>query len=77
MGPRGGRVPGYVKQMLWSLAAGVTFNDLIGSVIRIDGLSMQPTLNPSGSTWSDWVLVDKISIKLLRQYSRGEVVILL
>lgn len=46
---------------------------------------MQPTLNPGrqGSQQqqlqqqqSDWVLVDKLTVKLLQQYTRGEVVVL-
>lgn len=40
---------------------------------------MQPTLNPglaSQQQPSDWVLVDKLTVKLLQQYTRGEVVVL-
>lgn len=73
----GSRIRHVTKQFLWFVPAGITFSDLVASVIRIDGLSMQPTLNPADSPWSDWVLVQKFSIKLLRQYSRGDVVILL
>lgn len=36
---------------------------------------MRPTLNPDGSS-SDWVLVEKLSIKLQRHYRRGEVLVL-
>lgn len=45
-------------------------------VRRVDGASMQPCLNPAGSTAADWVLVEKLSIKFLRKYTRGEVVVL-
>lgn len=43
----------------------------------VDGASMQPALNPGGlDAPSDWVLVEKLSIKLLQHYTRGEVVVL-
>lgn len=37
---------------------------------------MRPTLNPDSLGPSDWVLVEKLSTKLQRQYTRGEVVVL-
>ncbi len=37
---------------------------------------MQPTFNPPGSSSSDWVLVEKFSIKLLHRYKRGDVAVL-
>lgn len=37
---------------------------------------MQPCLNPTNSPAPDWVLVEKLSIKLLQKYTRGEVVVL-
>lgn len=50
--------------------------DYFGSIIRVDGVSMQPTLNPEGSPSHDWVLVEKFSVKLFHQYHRGDVVVL-
>jgi signal peptidase I len=37
---------------------------------------MRPTLNPDSAGPSDWVLVEKLSVKLQRCYTRGEVVVL-
>lgn len=37
---------------------------------------MQPCLNPAGSPTSDWVLVEKLTVKGFRQYTRGDVVVL-
>jgi signal peptidase I len=43
---------------------------------RVDGASMQPCLNPAQSPSADWVLVEKLTVKGLRHYTRGEVVVL-
>ena len=48
----------------------------VASVIRVDGASMQPTLNPRGAEGRDWVLVEKWSVKLLHRPRRGDVVVL-
>lgn len=37
---------------------------------------MQPCLNPVTSASSDWVLVEKASVKTLGKVTRGEVVVL-
>eukprot|EP00775_Hariotina_reticulata_P006100 gene6100-6338_t len=37
---------------------------------------MRPTFNPGTDRSSDWVFVDKFSIKLQRCYNRGDVVVL-
>jgi inner membrane protease subunit 2 len=64
------------KQLLWSVPVAIAFTDVVGSAIKVEGLSMRPTLNPEGSSYCDWVLVEKASIKLLREYHRGDVVVL-
>jgi signal peptidase I len=66
----------FVRQFLFSLPVGIAFTDLVASVVRVDGASMQPTLNPEGSDSSDWVLVDKFSVKVMHKHRRGDVVIL-
>jgi signal peptidase I len=45
-------------------------------VIRVDGASMQPTLNPRGAGERDWVLVEKWSVKVMHRHERGDVVVL-
>lgn len=65
-----------LKRALWLVPVGVAFVDLGASVLQVQGGSMRPTLNPALHGPCDWVLVDKASIKLLRRYTRGEVVVL-
>jgi signal peptidase I len=65
-----------IKQLLWAAPAVITFHDLVGTVIRVKGPSMQPTLNPIDSDWDDWIVVDKFSIRILRHYQPGSVVVL-
>lgn len=64
------------KRVLWCGAVAIYVTDTVGTVIRVEGSSMCPTLNPEGQSWCDWVLVEKVSIKLLRQYHRGDIVVL-
>lgn len=64
-----------IKKGVWLVPVGIAFTDCIASILRVEGASMRPTLNPDGAS-SDWVLVEKLSVKLQRHYSRGEVVVL-
>lgn len=64
------------KKGLWLVPIGVAFTDCIASVLRVDGASMRPTLNSSAAPAEDWVLVEKLTVKLQRRYTRGEVVVL-
>ncbi|WIA11859.1 hypothetical protein OEZ85_011945 [Tetradesmus obliquus] len=66
----------FVRQGLWLLPVGIAFTDCIASVLKVEGASMRPTLNPNSNGPSDWVLVEKLSVKLQRCYTRGEVVVL-
>ena len=63
-----------VIKTCWLTPVVVTVNDLVGGPASVHGRSMQPTLNPLGSTSNDLVLVDKLSIRLFK-YSRGDVVL--
>ena len=65
----------FLRQFLLSLPVGIAFTDLVCSVVRVDGASMQPALNPEGAS-SDYVLVEKFSVKVLQKHMRGDVVIL-
>ena len=65
-----------VRPVVWAVPVAVTVTDLLGSVIKVEGVSMQPTFNPPGATGSDWVLVEKLTIKALHRHTRGEVVVL-
>lgn len=63
-----------VIKTCWLTPVVVTVNDLVGGPASVHGRSMQPTLNPVGSTSNDLVLVDKLSIRLFK-YSRGDIVL--
>jgi inner membrane protease subunit 2 len=79
------RAAAFVRSVLFTLPAAVAVNELLFSVLRVEGRSMQPALNPgppggpaqsaAGTPQPDceWVLVDKASVKLLRRYERGGV----
>lgn len=64
------------RRAAWSIPIGITFTDLVGTVIRVEGASMQPTFNPPESTSNDWVLVEKVSVKWLHRYERGAIMVL-
>lgn len=66
----------FLKRGAAALPVGIAFTDLVASVTRVDGPSMQPTLNPAGQQACDWVLVEKISSKLFHKYYRGDIVVL-
>lgn len=65
---------GFLKQVAWSVPVAIAFTDCVACVIRVDGQSMQPTLNPDTDS-RDWVLIEKVTYKLLHRYTRGEVVV--
>lgn len=67
------RWQGFIRQFLWTLPAGVAVHDMLGSVVRVDGLSMQPTLNAKGTSTPEWVLVEKFTVKWRHIYRRGDV----
>ena len=63
-----------VVKTCWLTPVYVAVNDLVVGPASVHGRSMQPTLNPSGSTSNDIVLVDKLSIRMYK-YSRGDIVL--
>lgn len=58
----------------------ITLTEMVGSLMFVDGRSMQPTLNPeskgSRNDSRDLVLVAKWPIKVWRQYRKGDVVVI-
>ena len=72
-----GRLVDLAKQLAWTLPVGLAFTDLVASIVKVEGPSMQPTFNPNlGSKPDDWVLVEKVSYKLRHIYNRGDVAVL-
>lgn len=63
-----------LKTVLFGIPVGVAFIDIFGYIARVDGVSMQPCLNPDSS--KDYVFLNKLSCKLY-QVARGDVVALL
>lgn len=63
------------KSFLVGIPIGVTFFDTVGYVARVDGISMQPALNPD-LEHTDYVYLNKWAVKDLN-ISRGEVVSLI
>ncbi|KAI0729358.1 LexA/Signal peptidase [Fomitopsis betulina] len=61
--------------LVW-LPTGIVFTELFYTMKYINGRSMQPTLNPDTSARRDVVIFDRLSIRTLRRYERGDVVAL-
>jgi inner membrane protease subunit 2 len=59
------------KTVLIGIPIGVTVVDLFGYVARVDGVSMQPVLNPEKNC--DYVFLNRLALKL-QEVSRGDVV---
>lgn len=63
----------FLKAVLFGIPIGITFIDTVGYVARVDGVSMQPALNPSSTT--DYVFLSRWSVRFF-DISRGDVVAL-
>lgn len=61
-----------LKSVLVGVPVGVTFLDIVGYVARVEGISMQPVLNPE-STDTDYVFLSRWAI---RNYDvkRGDII---
>lgn len=64
--------PGVVKSILIGVPIGITFLDTVGYVARVEGISMQPALNPDSEV-TDYVFLSRWSV---RNYDirRGDIV---
>ncbi|KAJ9530392.1 hypothetical protein QJQ45_000766 [Haematococcus lacustris] len=65
----------WLLHVAWCVPVAAAFTDACASVVRVDGTSMQPTLNTDIASGCEWVLVEKVSYKWLRRYSRGDVAV--
>lgn len=63
----------FLKTIILGVPVGITFVDVVGYVARVDGTSMQPSLNPSSIT--DYVFLNRWSVRFF-EVSRGDVVAL-
>ncbi|KAF2355912.1 Peptidase S24/S26A/S26B/S26C, partial [Trinorchestia longiramus] len=63
----------FLKALLFGVPVGITFVDCIGYVAKVDGVSMQPSLNPDPNLSSDFVFLSRWAWRKF-SYSRGDVV---
>ena len=61
------------RAVLIGLPIGVTFVDCFGYVAKVEGVSMQPALNPDSTRPSDFVFLNRWASKSFK-YERGDIV---
>ncbi|KAL8613048.1 hypothetical protein ACOMHN_008817 [Nucella lapillus] len=63
------------KTVVFAVPVSATFFDLVGTVVAVEGVSMQPVLNPeeAGRKDTDYVFLNRLSASTL-EFQRGEVV---
>lgn len=69
------KIPAFVKCVIIGLPIGATFLDSVGYVARVDGISMQPALNPDKST-TDYVFLNRWVVRSF-EVKRGDIVSLI
>lgn len=69
------KIPNFFKHIFFGIPIGVTLVDVCGYVARVDGISMQPALNPDKSQ-TDYVFLSRWAIKKY-QFERGDIVSLI
>ncbi|XP_039969424.1 mitochondrial inner membrane protease subunit 2 [Bactrocera neohumeralis] len=65
----------FIKSVLLGIPIGVTFLDCVGYVARVDGISMQPALNPDASQ-TDYVFLSRWAVRTCH-VDRGDIVSLI
>lgn len=65
----------FVRNIILGLPIGITFIDLVGYVARVDGISMQPALNPD-KTRTDYVFLNRFILRS-SEVKRGDIVSLI
>lgn len=70
------KIPLFVKSLLLSVPVGVTFFDCVGYVARVEGISMQPALNPDGGPVTDYVFLSRWAVRNM-EVERGDVISLI
>lgn len=69
------KIPSFFKSILVGIPIGITFLDTVGYVARVDGISMQPALNPDANT-TDYVFLNRWSVRSL-EINRGDIISLI
>ncbi|XP_074038820.1 mitochondrial inner membrane protease subunit 2 [Leptinotarsa decemlineata] len=69
------KIPNFVKTIFFGVPIGITIIDVFGYVARVDGISMQPALNPDVNQ-TDYVFLNKWVVKS-EEINRGDIVSLI
>lgn len=63
----------FAKSLAIGIPVGITLFDYVGYVARVEGISMQPSLNPGGTTTNDYVFLSRFNIHNY-EIKKGEIV---
>lgn len=69
------RISIFFKSLLVGIPIGVTFFDSVGYIARVDGISMQPALNPNREV-TDYVYLNRWAVRDL-EVRRGDIISLI
>lgn len=69
------KIPNFFKSVFFGVPVGITIVDIIGYIARVDGISMQPALNPD-RTQTDYVFLNRWATKGY-EIKRGDIVSLI
>ncbi|XP_055837679.1 mitochondrial inner membrane protease subunit 2 [Episyrphus balteatus] len=69
------KLTAFCKSILIGIPVGITFFDCVGYVARVEGISMQPTLNPDASK-TDYVFLSRWAVRN-HDVERGDIVSLI
>uniref|UniRef100_A0A8W7P480 Mitochondrial inner membrane protease subunit 2 n=1 Tax=Anopheles coluzzii TaxID=1518534 RepID=A0A8W7P480_ANOCL len=69
------RFPTFLKSLLLGVPVGVTLLDCVGYVARVEGVSMQPALNPD-ATVTDYVFLSRWAVRNM-DVQRGDIISLI
>lgn len=66
------KFPNFFKSFVFGFPIGLTFIDIFGYVARVDGISMQPCLNPDKNK-TDYVFLNRLILKF-SEIERGDII---
>ncbi|XP_050302210.1 mitochondrial inner membrane protease subunit 2 [Anthonomus grandis grandis] len=69
------KIPILIKSIFFGVPIGITLVDSVGYVARVDGISMQPALNPDKNS-TDYVFLNRLAVRSY-EVKRGDIVSLI
>lgn len=66
------KIPNFIKSFIVGVPIGITFLDSVGYVARVDGISMQPVLNPDKNV-TDYVFLNRWAVRS-HKLDRGDII---